>query len=199
MSLKNKTENISEFHEYGLHLPTRTLYIGSVGYDEEGEEAGIDYAMAEKVVKNLHVLDSISNEQITILINNIGGDIYHCFAIYDAVKKCRSKVKIVVIGQAMSSASIILQAADERIMTANSILMIHYGWLGASGHAKTTQKWAKEGQRIDLWMEKMYLKRIREKNPDFRIGRLKNMLDHDTILTAKESVEFGLADKILEE
>jgi ATP-dependent Clp protease protease subunit len=131
-------------------------------------------------------------------MNNIGGDEYHGFAIYDAIKNCKSIVTVKVFGHAMSMGSIILQAADERIMSPTSRQMIHYGTWGVHDHAKTAQKWAKEGEKIDTWMENMYLARIQEKNPAFNIKKLKNMLDHDTFLTPEESVELGLCDSILE-
>ena len=45
-------------------------------------------------------------------------------AIFDAIKICRSHVTILVYGQAESMSSIILQAADKRIMMPNSTLYV---------------------------------------------------------------------------
>jgi ATP-dependent protease ClpP protease subunit len=132
-------------------------------------------------------------------MNNIGGDEYHGFAICDLIKACKSHVTIKVLGHAMSMGSIILQAADQRIMAPNARQMIHYGTWGIHAHSKTTQKWAQEGLKIDEWMEAMYLARIHEKVPTFPIQKLKKMLDHDTFLTTKESIALGLADKVLGE
>lgn len=191
-------DDIDKFHDYGLYLPSRTIYMGSeiVGEDTE---SGTDALMAERVVKNLHILDKQSEEEITIIMNNLGGDVNHGLAIYDSIRACRSKVTIKVFGNAMSMGSIILQAGDERIMGPNAVQMIHYGYLGVHAHAKTAYKQADENKRIDAWMEKMYLEKIREKIADFSPQRLKGMLDHDCFLTAEKSVELGLADKILGE
>lgn len=190
-------DDIDKFHDADIYVPQRTIYIGSVMSDIDAGESGCDALMAERAIKNLFILDKLSNEPITILMNNIGGDEYHCFAIYDAIKACKSHITIIVCGHAMSAGSIILQAADERIMSPTSRQMIHYGTWGVVDHAKTTQKWAEEGKKIDSWMEKMYLEKIREKHPQYKIGRIQRLLDHDTFLTAKESVELGLADRIL--
>lgn len=198
MSKRPNRDDIDKWHDSGLYIPTRHVFMGSEHSEEDGE-AGCDYLMAERSIKNLHVLESINKEPITILMNNIGGDEYHGFAIYDAVKLCESHVTIKVLGHAMSMGSIILQAADERVMAPTSRQMLHYGTWGIHDHAKTTQKWAKEGEKIDKWMEQMYLDRMKEKNPHFTLARLQRMLDHDTFLTAKESVELGLADKVLGE
>lgn len=199
MSKRVNRDDIDKFHDADIYVPQRTIYIGSVVSDIAEGESGCEAFMAERAVKNLHILDKLSKEPITILMNNIGGDEYHCFAIYDAIKACESHITIIVYGHAMSAGSIILQAADERVMTPTSRQMIHYGTWGVHDHAKTSQKWAEEGKKIDSWMEKMYLEKIREKHPGYKIGRIQRLLDHDTFLTARESVELGLADKILGE
>lgn len=192
-------DDIDKWHDYSIYVPKRTIYMGSEAPNDDHVEPGIDSAMAERNIKNLLILDSQNEDPITIIMNNIGGDVNHGLAIYDAVRACKSHVTIKVFGHAMSMGSIILQAADERIMSPNSSQMIHYGSLGFDGHTKTAYKFTDEMKRIDKWMEKMYLEKINEKNPLYKIGRLQKMLDHDTFLTAKQSVELGLADKILGE
>lgn len=196
MSKRVNRDDIDKFHDYGLYLPTRTIHMSSEEYSLDDGESGVDGKMAERVVKNLYVLESINQEPITILMNNIGGDEYHGMAIYDAIKLCKSHVTIKVRGHAMSMGSIILQAADERIMAPSSRMMVHYGTWGYYGHAKTAQKWATEGQFQDAQMEKIYMERILEKDPTFSLTKLKKMCDHDTFMSAAEAVKLGLADKI---
>jgi ATP-dependent Clp protease, protease subunit len=191
-------DDIDKFHDYNLYIPTRTIYMGSESVDDSGE-SGCDSAMAERFVKNIHILDAISNEPITVIMNNIGGDEYHGFAMYDAIKLCKSKVIVKVMGHAMSMGSIILQAADERLMAPTSRQMIHYGTWAFEGHARTAHKWSEEGKKIDRWMESMYLKKIQEKHPEYTVETLRALLDHDTFLTAQESVRLGLADKVVGE
>lgn len=194
---KFNRDDIDKFHDYSLYVPKRTIFMGSEEFSIEHGESGTDGLMAERTIKNLTILEGMSQEPITILMNNIGGDEYHGFAIYDAIRACKSHVKIVVMGHAMSMGSIILQAADERVMAPTSRQMIHYGTWGVNDHAKTSRKWSDEGVKIDAWMENMYLARIHEKDPTFTMQHLKKMLDHDTFLTAQESVNIGLADKVL--
>jgi ATP-dependent protease ClpP protease subunit len=81
-------------------------------------------------------------------------------------------------------------------MGETAVQMIHYGTWGTNHHAKTAQKIAKEGLRLDEWMEQMYLNRIREKQPKYTLEKLKELLDHDSFFTAKQSVALGLADSI---
>lgn len=198
MSKRVNRDDIDKFHDYSLYIPARTIYMGSESIDDS-VESGVDANMAARQIKNLHILDTLSDEPITIVMNNPGGDVNHGLAIYDAIKACRSRVIVKVFGHAMSMGSVILQAADERIMSPNASQMVHYGSLGVESHAKTVYKVTDEFKRIDKWMEKMYLEKIREKQPHFKMARLQRMLDHDTFLTAEKSVELGLADKVLGE
>jgi len=194
---KANSDHIDKFHDFGLYIPSRTLYMGSENFSDDGGESGVDGLMAERLIKNLSILEALNSDPIIIIMNNPGGDVNHGLAIYDAIKTAKSHITIIVYGYVMSMGSIIFQAADERVMSPSSSQMIHYGTLGVDGHAKTTYKIADELKRIDRWMEKMYLERINEKQPLFKIGRLQKMLDHDTFLTAEQSVELGLADRVL--
>lgn len=197
MSKKINRDDLERFHEYEIYVPSRTLFIGSEITDIDGAESGCDAAMAERTIKNLHFLESLSAEPITILSHNIGGDEYACFAIIDAIQACQSEVTVKVLGAAMSAGSLILQAADRRLMTQHATQMIHYGTWGNTDHSKTLQKLAKEGARIDRWMEEWYLGRIKEKHPTFKRAQVAKLLDHDTYLTAEESVALGLADEVV--
>ena len=197
MSKRVNRDDFDKFHDYGLYLPTRTIYVGSESYYEDGNESGCDGHMAERFIKNMHILAAISGDPIIVLANNIGGDEYHGFAMYDAIKTCPNHITVKVMGHAFSMGSIVLQAADVRLMSPTSRQMIHYGTWGCYDHAKTAQKHAQEGLKNDKWMEKMYLSKIQEKNPSFTADELKGMLDHDTYFNAQESVAMGLADGVL--
>lgn len=193
-------DDIDKLHDYGLYVPKRTIYIGSENVDMDGGETGTDALMAERAVKNLLILDSQSQENITIVMNNLGGDWYHGMAIYDAIKACKSHITIKAYGYVMSMGSVIMQAADDRIMTPNARMMIHHGYQGmGSTHTKIFEAWADESKKVTQEMIDIYLEKIRQKHPDFTDKKLDKMLNFDTILTASEAIELGLADKILGE
>ena len=200
MTKKITHDDISHFHDYDLHIPTRTIYMGSVSI-EEGNESGVDAKMAERVLKDLHILDHAAengDKPINIIMNNPGGDWYHGMAIHNAIKTCRNYITIIAYGHAMSMGSIILQAADERILSEDSSLMMHYGTEAYSGHTQNFIVWAEEAKKTNKRMEEIYIERIKEKNPKFRPSDLKKLLTYDKILSAEEAVKLGLCDKILE-
>lgn len=192
-------DDVDRFFQYGLDIATRTIYMGSHDAYVDGE-SGVDYQMAESVIKALHVLDATNTDKpITIIMNNPGGEVYHGLAIFDAIEACQSDVIIKVFGHAMSMGSIILQAADVRIMAPNATFMMHHGTSGIYDHPKNVQKWAEEDKRQTKWMLDLYVNKIREKHPKFLRKKVDEMCNFDTILSAEKTVELGLADYLLGE
>ena len=194
-----KLDDIDRLYEYGIYMPTRTIFMESLSEDYEGNESGVNYAMAARIAKSLHIMDRSApnlDKPITIEMNNCGGDYYHGMAIFDAIRECKNRVTIKGIGYVMSMGSIILQAADERVLTPNARLMIHYGYAGVHDHPKIVKKWSDEYEKINDWMELLYLEKINERHPGFTLEQVKGLCNFDTILSAREAVEFGLADRI---
>lgn len=192
-------DEIDRLFDYDIYVPTRTIVMRSHLVDDEGE-SGTDAEMAQRVIKGLHILDSASpagDKPITVIMNNPGGDEYHGMAIYDAIKGCKNHVTIIVYGHAMSMGSIILQAADKRVMAPNSKMMVHYGTWGISDHPQNVYRWAEEGKKFDTLMENIYLTKIKEKHPEFTLKKVQEMCKFDTFLTASEAVALGLADEVL--
>lgn len=184
---KIDTENMMLLYEKGIYLPSRTLsLIGEITRDS-----------AEGIIKGLHLLGAISSEPITILLNTDGGDVNQGLAIMDMIRRQPAHVTIEVYGEASSMGAIILQAADTRRMAPTSRLMIHIGSESYDDHAHIVRRWAKYIAKEDAICTDILLKRIRERHPDFSKARLNKMLEFDTILSAQETVELGLADEVI--
>ena len=218
-------ESIDKWFNHNLDTENRVLYMGSVDRTSE-YESGVDHLMAESFIKGLHVLESKNDNEITIIMNNPGGEWYHGMAIYDAIQNARCHCTIKVYGYAMSMGSIILQAADKRILMPNSRFMIHYGGTSFDDASlPLIEKWISEERRINHDMENIYLKAMLDKEEKEGHGYLaktlssvldspktfsrkaetkkeelrsvlKEMLNFDTILTAEETVDLGFADEI---
>lgn len=179
-----RADVIARFFDYSVDMRSRTIYMGS----------HTDEDMAEFFLKAIHVL-SYSDDPIHIIMNNEGGDEYHGLAIYDAIATSKSHVTITVYGHTMSMGSWILQAADERIMSPNATMMIHYGLWGREDHVKYYRVHAKECERLSTLMEDTYLEKMPE---GFKRSKLKKMLEDESYITAKGAVALGLADRVLE-
>lgn len=184
---KPDTETSMMFYERGIHIPSRTVsLIGDITRES-----------AESVIKGLHILGSINSDPITIILNSDGGEVNQGLAIMDMIRRQQSHITVDVYGEACSMASIILQAADTRRMAPTARLMMHVGSVTYDNHASIVKRWAKYEAKEDKICTDKLLERIREKHPDFSRGRLNKMLEFDTILTAEETVDIGLADSII--
>jgi ATP-dependent protease ClpP protease subunit len=170
MAKRLSHDDIDKFFEYGLDVPNRTIYLGCASYDDEGNDGnGVDFFMAERFIKALHVLDRqapAGDKPITIIANNPGGSWYHGMAMYGAIKSCKNHVTIKMYGYAMSMGSIIPQAADERLIDKYCRFMIHYGYDGSSGHSKIFSRHGDEGKKVNYEMENIYLDRMLEKDAE---------------------------------
>jgi ATP-dependent Clp protease protease subunit len=87
--------------------------------------------------------------------------------------------------------AVILQAADERIMHSNSIMMLHDGSTALEGSARDVENWSE------------YLKRQRQLSYKILASRTKHTAKYwerkcatDYILTAEKALAEGLIDKI---
>lgn len=186
MSTKVKTDELDQWHDYGVYTPARLI-------DLSGD---IDKETATEVIKNIRLLDHVGSNDITILINSGGGDVAQGMAIYDAIKECDSKVITHVVGPTASMASIIFQAGDERIISSNATLMIHIGSDEYDeDHALNIERWIKENKRIGKIADNILYQKIKQKKPRFKKESFDQLLVFDTIYTAKQAVEMGLADR----
>lgn len=179
-------ELVSEFHSNHVFLETKTIVV-------VGE---VDEDMFQMLAKNLHALDSKTGE-ITIKLMSDGGSVSAARGIYDLIRGCKNVVRIICYGEVSSSATIILQAADRRIMTPNSKIMVHTGleYIPQS-LPRNADRVMEEHRKDEKWMEDIYLQKIKQNKPRFTRKQLKYLLEYDTYLNAKEALEFGLIDHI---
>ena len=98
----------------GLDITNRTIYIF-------GE---IDEHASENVIKGLQFL-SLTDGNITIMINSQGGSASDMFAIYDAMCACDQSITTVGLGEICSAAGLLLVAGDKRLVSKNAMFMAH--------------------------------------------------------------------------
>lgn len=85
----------------------------------------IDEMSSRHLIKNLIALDCLNHKSITLFINSGGGSVSDGFSIIDTMRRIKSPVITVIVGQACSMAGIISIAGSERCMSKNAIWMAH--------------------------------------------------------------------------
>ncbi len=132
------------------------------------------------------------NATIELHINSYGGSVKEGIAIYNQLKQKKCKEIVAYVdGFAYSVASVIMQAADRRIMGLGTSLLIHNMWLSVAGNAKELRKAADD---LDVLMEsnrQIYMERV-----NITEDELIEMLDNETYLTPEKAVEMGFADEV---
>jgi ATP-dependent Clp protease protease subunit len=151
--------------------------------------------MSERLIKALYLLQQKPEEPIRIILNSFGGCWYNGMAIYDAIRSCPAHVTIEVFGAAMSMGSIILQAADERVIHPNATIMVHDGYETRVGDIpKTFENWADYSKVTRRKMYEIYAEKS-GKTVQFWEKRCQA----DFILSATQAKELKLVDKIVGE
>lgn len=185
MSEKLK-DQIELFHDHNVFIPTKTIRL----------TGDVDEDMYNTAVANLHALDSTAGS-ITIKLMSDGGSVSVARAIYDLIVGCKNEVRIQCYGEVASSASIILQAADLRVMSANSKLMIHVGSESVpQDHPRNVDRLYEQHRLDEKWIEDIYLNKIKEQKKRFTRNQLKDIMVFDKYLSPKDSLELGLIDQI---
>jgi len=187
---RTNKDSIDRWFDKDLHLEQRLIFI----------EDSIHSGVAANLYKQLALLQN-KEEPITIIMDCMGGEYIHGMGMYDAIKhfsRTVAPVTFKVYGSAMSMGSMILQAGDTRLLSPNSVVMIHYGYTYTGfDHALTNEKWADYQKRDKEYVENLYLEKIRDKHPRFTKIKIQKMLSFDTILKGQEVIDLGLADGII--
>jgi ATP-dependent Clp protease, protease subunit len=149
-------------------------------------------------VEKLLYLEAIKpGEEITFFINTPGGSITAGMAIFDTIKLISSPVKAVVTGMAASMGSILLSASPKgkRYIYPHARVLIHQplitGRMVAAAVDINIQ--AREMERL-----RDELNRILADASGQPLERIVQDTDRDFYLTAKEAIDYGLVDHIVE-
>jgi len=200
-------DNIDSIHAQGLDFEQREIYLhGHHGPFED--DPGVDYRMASTLIKNIRYLDSAKNSPILIHMHSIGGNWGDGMAMYDSIKSARSHITILVYGQAESMSSIILQAANTRIMCPHAYFMCHFGSTATCGNyldVQSAMKFEKtQGKAmLDIYEErceegKFFKEHFKDLTRDKVSRYIKTKLKNgDWYLSANEAVYYGFADAVL--
>jgi ATP-dependent protease ClpP protease subunit len=203
-------EALDCLHDYCIDPTKRELYLTSESdlavqtYDEM--EPGVQYSQVSRLIKNLRFLTTRNHKPILIHMKTCGGDLVEGFAAYDAILACPCHITILSYTHARSMSSIILQAADRRVLMPNSYFMFHRGTAEYSGDAKTVYS---NVEFFRKWEDRMIYTYAAAMKPRGRYSRwgwerirkmLRDRMDEkaDVFLTAKEAVAWGLADAVFD-
>ena len=159
------------------------------------------------LVAQLLFLESQGNEDINLFINSPGGSVTAGLAIYDTMQFIKPDVCTIVMGQACSMGSFLAQAGapGKRWVLPEARTMIHRVSSGTPGTRGTVhvqelefedaKRSFEESKRINERLTELYVK---HNTAGKTYEQLYEAMKFDTFLSAKEAVEYGLADKVID-
>ena len=203
----SQEQKLINIHHYGLDTVNREIYLHSHIIENENEP-GVDYKSAVVFEKNLRYLNLLSEEPILIHMHIPGGDWEDCLGIYDSIKLSKAKTILIAYAKVQSASSVILQAADYRILMPNVTVLIHYGSISLDGeHSKAASSSVQWNERecdkmINIFSDRCSESPIaREKNWKKMMAKkhIQSQIESkcDWILDADEAINYGFADAVL--
>ena len=156
----------------------------------------IDDNVANLIIAQMLFLEAENPEKdISLYINSPGGSVTSGFAIYDTMQYVKPDIATICLGQAASFAAVLLAAGKKgkRYALPNARVLLHQPWLqGLGGQASDIDIHAKDIMRM-----KRRISEILAGHTGQPLDKIDRDTDRDYILSAAESVEYGVVDQVI--
>lgn len=156
----------------------------------------IDAQMLNSIARQLRFLARESaTEPITLFVNSDGGEVNSGLAIYDVMKAIPCPIRTVCVGRAASMGAVLFASGDQRDILPHGSVLIHDPLIpgGIGGSALQIQEISE-----DLLRVRHMLAEILARQTGRSLEEIFAKTARDTIFTADEAVEFGLADRVID-
>ena len=171
---------------YSRLLSERIIFLGTE----------IDDGVANVVIAQLIHLESDSpDREIAIYINSPGGSFTSLTAIYDTMTFVGAPIATYCVGQAASTAAVLLAGGDPGrrfVLEHARVLLGQPASGGRQGTISDLNLQAKEMLRIRAQVEE-----ILSRHTPHDVAALRADMDREKVFTAQEAVAYGLADEVI--
>ncbi|NQV35967.1 MAG: ATP-dependent Clp protease proteolytic subunit [Phycisphaeraceae bacterium] len=174
---------------YSRLLKDRIIFLGGA----------VDDTAANLIVAQMLFLSNEdSKSDIHFYINSPGGSVTAGLAIYDTMQFVRCDVATYCVGQAASMGSVLLAggASGKRFLLENNRILLHQPLLSGvlQGPASDLQIEAEEIIRLRTRLYEIF-----EVHTGQGLDKIEKDCDRNLWLNAQETLDYGLADKILQQ
>ena len=186
MVIEQSARGERSFDIYSRLLAERIVILGQQ----------VDDDIANLIVAQLiHLESEDPDKDISLYINSPGGSVTAGLAVYDTMQYIKPDVQTICFGIAMSMGSLLLcgGAAGKRLALPNARILIHQPSGGFQGQASDIEIHAREALATRAKVEEIY---ARHCNHD--AAQIHEDLERDRFLSAEESVEYGLVDRVVD-
>ena len=184
--IEERQLNIASMDVFSRLMMDRIIFLG----------LPIDDYVANIIQAQLLYLDSSDpSKDIQIYFNTPGGSVHAGLGIYDTMQYISSDVASICTGMAASMGAILLTAGTKgkRSALRHSRIMIHQPMGGAQGTASDIEITTREILKM-----KQELYKILADHSGNPIEKIEKDSDRDHWMTAKEALDYGMIDEVLE-
>jgi len=156
----------------------------------------INDEMANTIIAQLLFLEKVDpSSDITIYVNSPGGAVSATLAMYDTMQLIKCDVSTVCVGIAASGGSIILLGGTKgkRYTLPHSEVMIHQPLGGTEGQATDIAIHAEHIVQTKKMLNEMIARHTGQK-----LEKVEADTERDYFMRAKEAMEYGIVDKVIE-
>jgi ATP-dependent Clp protease protease subunit len=170
---------------YSHLLSERIVYLGTEIDD------GVSNALIAQI---LHLESEDADRPIDLYINSPGGSLTATFAVYDAMEFVRAPIATTCIGQACSTAAILLAAGapGHRSILPHARVLLHQPSARSQGAIPDLILEADEVIRLRAEAE-----RVLSHHTGQPLDTLRRDTDRDRIFTPEAAVEYGIVDRLV--
>lgn len=184
--IEERQLNIASMDVFSRLMMDRIIFLG----------LPIDDYVANIIQAQLLFLDSSDpSKDIQIYFNTPGGSVHAGLGIYDTMQYISSDVASICTGMAASMGAVLLTAGTKgkRSALRHSRVMIHQPMGGAQGQASDIEITTREILKL-----KRELYQIIADHSGKAYEDIEKDSDRDHWMTAKEALEYGMIDEVLE-
>jgi ATP-dependent Clp protease protease subunit len=165
-------------------LKTRTILLSG----------GIDKELAERLIKQMLLLEADGDDPVRVFIDSPGGDADAGYAIFDMLRFITPEVITVGMGTVASAGALVHLAAkkENRLSLPNAHFLIHQPLSGIRGVATEIEIHARELEKL---REKINVLIAEETGQD--VKKVSGDTDRDYWLNAQEALDYGLISRII--
>ena len=186
MVIEQTSRGERSFDIYSRLLNERIVFLGTP----------VDDQIANLIVAQLlHLESEDPDKDVQIYINSPGGSVYAGLAIYDTMQFIKPDIQTTCVGIAMSMGAVILAGGAEgkRFALPNAKILIHQVSGGFQGQATDIEIAARETIALKRRLEEILAHHTKQD-----IEKISKDMERDYFLTAQESREYGLIDRVIE-
>lgn len=133
-----------------------------------------------------------TNEEVEVIINSGGGDVFAGSEIFTVLKSYKGHVTVKIVGLAASAASVIAMAGDKVLISPTAQMMIHNVSTSASGDYRDFEHTSEVLKSANQSIINAYKTKLNKSDEE-----LQSLMDAETWFNANTALEHGFVDEIM--